>query len=177
MSDAQKKTTLPVDNLVVWDLSDLKGITIVDDPNGDYGDKLPQVITPEELAAHTQGFLLDAIPEGFSLEITAPPRQDNESVYIFVASYRNEADDYFVIQSAGNIAEVRFMESEFKDSFTTTSGLNIIYRMDGDMGDGRQAISALVTTPDDIVYSIQSTLHLDQFKEHLEHLILFEQSE
>jgi hypothetical protein len=39
------------------------------------------------------------------------------------------------------------------------------------------AISALVSTPNDIVYSIQSTLPLDQFKAHLEHLILFEQSE
>jgi hypothetical protein len=74
------------------------------------------------LAAHTQGFLLDAPPDGFSLEITAPPRQENESVYVYVASYRNQEDDYFVIQSVGNLAEVRFMESEFKDSYTTASG-------------------------------------------------------
>lgn len=163
---------LPVDTRVAWDLSDLNGVTIVDDPNGDYGDMLPQVITPEELAAHTQGFLLDAIPQGFTLEITAPPRQDNESVFIYVASYRSEQDDYFVIQSAGNMAEIRFMESEYQESYTTASGMNIKYRMEEAMGDGREAISALVSTPDDLVYSIQSTLTLDQFKELLEHLVL-----
>jgi hypothetical protein len=165
---------LPMDTQVAWDLSDLNGVTIVDDPNGEKGDMLPEIITPQELATHTQGFLLDAIPEGFTLEITAPPRQENESVYIYIASYRNEADDYFVIQTVGNRAEVLFMESEYTETYKTASGLEIKYRMDEDLPGDRQITSALVTTPDDIVYGINSTLPLEQFKALLEHLELIQ---
>jgi hypothetical protein len=126
------------------------------------------------LATHTQGFLLDAIPEKFTLEITAPPRQENESVYIYIASYRNEADDYFVIQTVGDRAEVLFMESEYTETYKTASGLEIKYRMDEDLPGDRQITSALVTTPDDIVYGINSTLPLEQFKALLEHLELIQ---
>ena len=42
---------LPADRLVTWDLSDLKGIKIVEDASGDQGSLLPQVISPEDLAA------------------------------------------------------------------------------------------------------------------------------
>ncbi len=163
---------LPAGAPVAWDMSDLTGVVIVDDPNGEKGDMLPELITPQELATHTHGFLLDAIPEGFTLELTAPPRQENESVYIYIASYRSEADDYFVIQTTGNRAEVLFMESEYTETYTTASGLEIKYRMDEDLPGDKQITSALVTTPDGIVYGINSTLPLEQFKALLEHLVI-----
>ena len=110
---------LPVDAKVAWDLSDLKDIKLVDDLDRTKGDLLPEKITPKELAEKTStGYLLKEIPEGFNLTITAPPRQINETSYIFIASYRNKDGDYFVIQSTGDIPE---QTSETSDEIYTAN--------------------------------------------------------
>ena len=71
---------LPAGTSVAWGLSDLSGITIVDDPERTHGDLLPEVISEQELAAETSsGYLLKSVPAGFSLEISAPPQQPTTS--------------------------------------------------------------------------------------------------
>ncbi len=47
----------------------------------------------------SNGYLLENVPQGFKLTITAPPNQRNESYFVYVAAYRNAANEYFVIQS------------------------------------------------------------------------------
>ena len=101
-----KNEILPADSPVAWDMSDLQGIKLVDDLDRSMGDLLPEKITVQELAAHTKSaYLLKNIPAGFEIEITAPPRQDNETTFVFIASYRNASGDYFVIQDTGPVPD------------------------------------------------------------------------
>jgi len=92
--------TLPAG--AVWlDLRDLQEIQIVDDPDRVYGDLIPVVISEQELVGKTRSaYLLKEIPSGFSLEITASPQQPANEPFIYVASYRSETGNYFVIQAA-----------------------------------------------------------------------------
>jgi hypothetical protein len=162
---------LPAGSSVAWDLSDVQGITIVDDPNGVYGDLLPETITPQELAAKTQsGYLLKTIPDGFSLEITAPPKQPANEPYIYIASYRTAANDYFVIQAAGP-ADVQAMTKEADETYTTASGLVVLFIKDISDPTGKQYTSAIVEAPDGTAFMVSSTLPRDTVKAWAEDLV------
>ena len=115
---------LPAGSPVDWDLSDLQGITWVDDPTGEHGKLLPEVITAKELSEHTQNaYLLKNVPAGFTLEISAMPRQKDEAYFTYVATYRNSDNDLFVIQSDQKSID----PADFKEQYQTASGLTLYY--------------------------------------------------
>jgi hypothetical protein len=163
---------LPAGSLVAWDLSDLQGITLVDDPDRTRGDLLPEVISPQDLAAKTPaGYLLQAVPDGFALEISAPPKQATGDGFIYIASYRNSVDDYFVIQSIGPV-EAKSMFTGTDPAYTTASGLVVHFQRDTTMPSGRQFTSAVVEAPSGVVFMLNSTLPADTVKAWAEKLAL-----
>lgn len=159
--------TLPAGTAVAWDLSDLQGITIVNDPNSKYGDLLPEVISPEQLAANTPAaYLLAQVPEGFALEITAPPQQQTGKDYIYIASYRNPAGDYFVIQAAPGKNP-----RDQSETYTTAAGLVLHFEKDYESPSGTHYTSAIVEAPDGTQFLLNSTLPRDTVKAWAEDLV------
>jgi hypothetical protein len=163
---------LPSRSDVPWDLSDLGGITIVDDPEGQYVDLLPEVISEEELASHApSAYLLETIPAGYTLEISASPKQPADQPYFFVASYRNQSDDYFVIQALGS-KEVEFITEGATETYTTASGLVLTFMDDFKEPSGKQFTSAVLETPDGAAFLLNSTLPRETVKALAENLVL-----
>lgn len=162
---------LPVGSDVRWDLSDLQGITIVDDPEGQHADLLPEVVSEEELARTPSAYLLSSIPEGFTLEISAAPKQPVDQPFVYVASYHNEAGDYFVIQSIGP-KEVKLVADSSDEVYTTASGLSLTFMEDVKDRSDKLFTSAVLETPEGAAFILNSTLPRDRVKILAEQLIL-----
>jgi hypothetical protein len=163
---------LPSGSDVPWDLSDLGGIAIVDDSQGQYVDFLPEVISEEELASRApSAYLLATIPDGYTLEISASPKQPADQPYVFVASYRNEAKDYFVIQALGS-KELEFITEGANETYTTASGLVLTFMDDFKEPSGKQFTSAVLETPQGAAFLINSTLPRETIKALAEELAL-----
>jgi len=162
---------LPAGSEVAWDLSDLKDVTFIDDADAEFGDMMPQVIIRSELAANTtSGYVLNNIPEGFEEEITAAPRQ-NEETYSYVATYRSETGGLIVLQSAGDIPET-LIESEFNEkSYQTAAGFVLYLGKSTDVDDGNKITHAVVKTPDGFHLFLNASLPPDQIKSLAEELV------
>lgn len=163
---------LPEGSSVAWDLSDLQSITLTDDPNREHGDLLPEVITPQQLAERTStAYLLNAVPDGYSLEISEPERKRGSSEpYMYIASYRTEANDYFVIQATGG--EPKMANDGSHEVYTTASGLILHLMRETPDLTGRQYVSASVEAPNGVGFTITSTLPLETVKAWAENLVL-----
>jgi hypothetical protein len=160
---------LPAGSSVAWDLSDVKGISMVDDPNGEHGDALPEIISTQELAAHAQAYLFSSVPEGFTLEITSPPFQPKDQPFVYVINYRNTAGDYIVIPSSD--VPDSLCQSDFNDeSYTTASGLVVQFGKAAAFPDGKQETPALVTVPNGTRFLLNSTLPRERIKSLAESL-------
>jgi hypothetical protein len=161
---------LPANTSVAWDLSDVQGITIVDDPERTHGDLLPEVISEEQLAAKTKNaYLLKAIPEGYSLEISEPQIKPGSSEpYMYIATYR-KADDYFVIQfGAGFEAKAAIQGTD--ETYITPNGL-VLHFMEGPKNRSDKSFaSALVEAPNNVTFMISSTLPRETVKQWVESL-------
>jgi hypothetical protein len=176
--------TLPARSSVAWDLSDLQGITVVNDSNAKNGGggSLPGTITEQELAAKTQSaYLLKTIPSGYSLEIAAPPQLSaNSRMYFYIATYHNAANDYFVIQFAPEVPgmaapgrTVPGMANTTPDeTYTTASGLVLQFERDNADPSGKHFTSAMVTAPDGTNFVINSSLPRKTVKAWAEELVL-----
>ena len=165
---------LPAESAVAWDLSDLKGVSIVDDPKGENSDLLPETISPATLAANTSdGYLLETTPEGFELELTAPPKQDPVQPFIYIASYRNATSgDYFMIQTSASSLDL--LGSGFNDeTYRTATGLTLNFAKEMSMSEsnGKQVTQAYVTAPDGTSFTVTSTLPRQLIKQLAEDLI------
>jgi hypothetical protein len=158
---------LPAGSSVAWDLSDLQGVTIVDDPNREHGDLLPEVISAQQLAARTKsGYLLKTLPEGYTLEISEPQiKAGSSEPYMYIASYRNEANDYFVIQ-----AGMGGPSDSGEEKYTTASGLVLHIMMDSAEPSGKQYSTTVVEAPDGTSFMIDSTLPIETVKAWAEEL-------
>jgi hypothetical protein len=169
-----KNEILPADSPVAWDMSDLKGIKLVDDLDRSMGDLLPEKIKVEELAAHTKSaYLLKNIPAGFELEITAPPSQDNESTYVFIASYRNASGDYFVIQDTGPVPDQVLKDAE--EEFMAKNGLVISFIRESENNpNGKQYQFVSVNTAGGKSFQVTSTLPREEVKRLVEDLEIVE---
>jgi hypothetical protein len=165
-----KNEILPADSRVAWDMSDLQGIKLVDDLDRSMGDLLPEKITVQELAAHTKSaYLLKNIPAGFELTLTAPPRQDNETTYVFVASYRNASGDYFVIQDSDPMPDQVLKDAE--EVFIAKSGLVTSFIKESNNNpNGKQYQFAAVKAVDGGSFQISSTLTREEVKRLIEDL-------
>lgn len=163
---------LPVGSNVPWDLSDLQGITILDDPDGQHVGLLPEVISAQQLASQTDSaYLLQDIPEGFTLEISAQSKKLADQPFIYTASYRNEAGDYFVIQSIGP-NKVEFAGEGTDETYTTISGLKLTFMEETKGSSDKQFTSTVLETPEGGAFLINSTLPREQMKALAEELVL-----
>jgi Putative zinc-finger len=165
---------LPAESHIAWDLSDLQGINIVDDPNGEHS--LPaknsaNVIPVETLAARTDSaYLLKTIPDGFSLEVSILPEQPENEQYFYEASYTNQAGHRFIIRALGKPLEDTSREDE---AYTTASGLVLHFlAQPGDSAKDGEFTSAVIEAPNGKTYAIDSTLPRDQVKALAEDLVL-----
>jgi hypothetical protein len=165
---------LPADTDIAWDLSDLQGINIVEDPNGEHS--LPakialNVISVEDLASKTDSaYLLKAIPDGFSLEVSALSEQPASEQFVYEARYANQAGEYFLIRALGKPLE----DNSWKGGTYTTAGGLVLHFVDevGVKADQQEFTRVLIEAPNGKTYAIESTLPLDTIKEFAENLEL-----
>jgi len=161
---------LPTGSYSGWDLSDLQGITIVDDPDGQHVKPLPEVISEQELASHTNSaYLLSGIPDGVTLEISAAARQPKDQPFHYTASYRNERGDFLMLESVG-IEKINAAPESSDESYATANGLTLFF-MESNKG-GKPFTSAIVKTPQGTAFVINSILPREQVKALAEKLVL-----
>ena len=120
--------TLPEGSSVAWDLSDLQGVNIVDNTNGKHAQ--PEVISVEALARRIpSAYLLQTVPDGFSLELNALPKQfpnrSGNGPFFYEASYINQTGDYFTIRAFDN---KKLEDTSWADEiYTNASGLVLYF--------------------------------------------------
>lgn len=166
---------LPESSPVAWDLSDLKGIDIVDDTAQENAqdEAAPEQISQQELLSHTRCYVLKTIPEGFQQEIYAAPNQPADEPYAYEIYYKNEAGKYFSLQADSNESDY-FIETNFYDgSYKTISGLVLHFSPAGNesQNDGDYT-AAILTTPENLDYLLISTLSRQEVQELTEDLVL-----
>jgi hypothetical protein len=163
--------TLPEGTSVAWDLSDLQGVNIVDDTNGEHAQS--EVTSVEALATRIpSAYLLRTVPDGFSLEISVLPKQFvNRSMngpFFYEAGYINQAGDYFIIRAFDN---KKLEDTSWADEiYTTASGL-VLYFVNQPSIDPKFT-GGLMQAPNGHTYAIDSTLPRDQVKALMEDLVL-----
>jgi putative zinc finger protein len=163
---------LPADSNIAWDLSDLQGISIVDDPNGEHSvpeTLAPNVIPAEALAAKTDSaYLLKTVPDGFSLDVSILPKQPANELFFYQAGYTNKAGDYFSIRT---FTDEPLEDTSWADEiYTTASGL-VLYFVNQPSIDTKFT-GGLMQAPNGMTYAIDSTLPRDTVKAFLEELAL-----
>jgi hypothetical protein len=163
---------LPADSHIAWDLSDLQGSNIVDDPNGEHSVRetlAPNVIPSEVLAAKTDSaYLLKTTPDGFSLEVSVLPKQPANEPFFYEAGYTNKAGEYFSIRT---FTDKPLEDTSWADEiYTTASGL-VLYFVNQPSIDTKFT-GGLMQAPNGMTYAIDSTLPRDQVKALMEELVL-----
>jgi len=164
---------LPAESNVAWDLSDLQGINIMEDPNGEHSAPGKPSSTPssaEELAVKTDSaYLLETVPDNFSLEVGILPDQPADEQFFYEARYTNQTGGYFTIRALGKPVE----DSRTDETYTTASGLVLHFiAQRGDDPQSEEFTSALIEAPSGKTYAIDSTLPRDQVKALAEELTL-----
>jgi hypothetical protein len=163
--------TLPEGSSVAWDLSDLQGVNIVDDPNGQHA--LPEVISVEALATRIpSAYLLRTVPDGFSLEVSVLPKQfpnrSGNGPFFYEAGYINQVGDYFVIRA---FDDTPLEDTSWADEiYTTASGL-VLYFVNQPSLDPKFT-GGLMQAPNGHTYAIESTLPRETVRELMEQLVL-----
>jgi len=163
--------TLPEGSSVAWDLSDLQGVNIVDDPNGEHA--LPEVTSVEALAARIpSAYLLQTVPDGFSLEVSVLPKQfanrSGNGPFFYEAGYVNQTGDYFDIRA---FDDTPLEDTSWADEiYTTASGL-VLYFVNQPSIDPNFT-GGLMQAPNGHTYAIDSTLPRETVRELMEQLVL-----
>ena len=166
---------LPASSHVAWDLSDLQGINIVDDLNGEHSvfeTLAPNVNPAKALAAKTDSaYLLKTVPDGFSLEISVLPKQPANQPFFYQAGYTNQAGDYFIIRT---FTDKPLEDTSWADeTYTTASGLVLYFVNQPSITTrGEEFNGGLMQTPNGKTYAIESTLPRERIKEFVEDLVL-----
>jgi hypothetical protein len=166
--------TLPEGSSVAWDLSDLQGVNIVDDPNGQHA--LPEVISVEALATRIpSAYLLRTIPDGFSLEVSVLPKQftnrSGNGPFYYEAGYINQDGDYFIIRA---FDDKPLEDTSWADEiYTTASGL-ALYFVNQPSTDIKEFNGGMLEAPNGHTYAIESSLPRTTIKTFLEDLVLVE---
>ncbi len=162
--------TLPAGTPVVWNLSDLKGIAIVDDPDGKHGDLLPTVMSQSDLAARIKtAYMLKAPPAGFAMQVSAPPKESPKEPGIYMIDYRNAEGDYIHIQGGVSIPESLIKDAV--ETYKTASGLTL-YFIGGRTAPGEKSFShAAAKAPDGTSFQITSNLPRERLKALAEQLV------
>ncbi len=152
---------LPAGSAVAWDLSDLKGIAIVDQPavKQESGDPGFKTLTIQELTAHTQtAYLLKTIPEGFTLQIVAANDQPKDQPFSYETNYTGPNGETFGLMAIG-LTDEGFIKSNFYDgSYKSASGLVVYYSTSSH----KDSTSAILTTPEGNSFLLGSSLPREQ---------------
>jgi len=161
---------LPASSPVAWDLSDLKGIAIVDQPKvaQTTTEVIPVVIPEQDLAGHLDVYLLKTIPAGLTMEIVAAPNQPKDQPYTYEVNYRSQGKDVFGLQAVGTLPD-GFVESNFYDgSYKTAAGLVLHY---GSSGADKNTTSAMLSTQDGANFLVFGDMPRDQVQTLAENLV------
>ncbi len=152
---------LPAGSAVAWDLSDLKGITVVDQPavKQESGDPGFKTLTIEELTARTQtSYLLRTNPEGFTLQIVAANDQPKGQPFAYETNYTGPNGETFDLMAIG-LTDEGFIKSNFYDgSYKSASGLVVYYST----ASHKDSTSAILTTPEGNSFLLGSSLPRDR---------------
>ena len=166
---------LPAGSSVAWDLSDLQGLHIVDDPTGEHAADV--IISVRELVANTDAvYLLKAVPDGYELEVSVMAKQRADWPYFYQAIYRNQDGDYFGIRVwPAKLDDVSWSD----ETYTTASGL-VLYLVDQEgtdllTGAPRTYAGALMKAPDGLVYALDTTLPRETIKAWAEDIVLIKE--
>ena len=128
------------------------------------------MISVEELAAKTRSaYLLETIPEGFSLEISGLSKQPTDGTFFYSATY-TKGTDYFMVRAwtMKPIEDTSWAE----EVYTTNSGLVLYFVTEaGISSSGGPITSAIVNTPEGISLGVTSTLPRETIKALAEELI------
>jgi outer membrane lipoprotein-sorting protein len=160
---------LPEGSAVVWDLSDQKGINVVDGEQMQEGaSPTIETLTESELAAHTNSFyVLTPLPDGYTEKIIAVAGQPTDQDYQFEINYTGPNGETFGLQAIGK-TDKGFIESNFYDGiYQTTSGLVLNYSSSQPNG----GTSAILSTPDETSFLLISSLSRDQVQNLVEILV------
>jgi hypothetical protein len=159
---------LPVESSVVWDLSDLKGISIADGEQQSTEDNVVfETLTEQQLAAHTLDYyLLDPLPAGYTVKIGAVANQPKDQDYTFEINYTGPDSETFEMQAVGKM-DSGFIESSFYDgSYKAASGLMLNYSPSHSNG-----TAAMLTAPDGNSFLLFSSLPRDQVQKLVDTLV------
>ena len=160
--------TLPANSVIVWDLSDLENVTFVDAPQPTEREVITDTLTRQELAQHTQAYVLDPIPAGFSEEILAIDYESDEAYDSYEIHYRNADNVSFNMQAIGAL-ETNFVEENFYDgSYKTTSGLVLYFSPSS----SENYTSAILAAPDGNGFLLLADMSREEVIDLAETLVL-----
>jgi hypothetical protein len=161
---------LPAGSAVAWDLSDLKGISIVDQPAVKQDTTNPgfQTLTIQELTARTQtAYLLKTIPEGFTLQIVAANDQPKDQPFAYETNYTGPNGETFGLMAIG-LTDEGFIKSNFYDgSYKSASGLVVYYSTSSH----KDSTSAILTTPEGNSFLLGSSLPRERVQTLVDDLV------
>jgi hypothetical protein len=159
---------LPANSQVAWNLSDLKGVSFVDetvavDPNYT---PVSRNLSEHELATLINAYVLKTIPAGFSLKIIGTPNDPQAQSYNYEINYESPTHANFDMMAVG-VMEPGFIEKNFYDgSYKTASGLVINYSQAGSQG-----TSGMLTIPDGTSFLLSSSMSREQVQQLAEDLV------
>lgn len=163
--------TLPAGTSVAWDLSDLPGVSFVDDvPAAPQGEASFRPITLEELATHAHTYALKTVPTSFTVSIIESPDQAADQPYAYEIHYNSASGEDFSLQAVG-IMDPGFIESSFYDgSYKAASGMVLNYSS-SHPANSTTGTSAMLTTPDGVSFLVFSTMSREQVEALVEDLV------
>jgi hypothetical protein len=164
--------TLPSETKVAWDLSDLQGVTFVDDDPQEVEAEADvfTTISQEELAAHPDTYVLSTIPDGFTQEIIESPDQPSGEPYRYEVHYNNAAGESFELMAVG-FMDAGFVETSFYDgSYKTSSGMTLYYSS-GTPVNSPKGTSAMLVTENGVSFLVFSTMPREQVETLVEDLV------
>jgi hypothetical protein len=160
--------TLPLGSQVAWNLSDLKGAVIVDQPKAQEQDSSSlqfKVISEQELAKHAKAYVLKTIPAGFTQKIIESPDQTPGEPYKYEVNYHSQANESFDMMGVGYLT-AGFVEKSFYDgSYKTASGLVLHY------GTSTNSTTAMLSLPDGTNVLLGSSLPRERVQALVEDLV------
>jgi hypothetical protein len=156
---------IPDNSKIAWDLSDLRGIKIVDEREPATNEEpVFETLTPGELAGRAEAYILKTVPEGFTQKIVAVSNQPEFEHYQFEVNYEGKDNAFFGLQFVGKIDE-SFAETNFYDgSYKTASGLVMYFSPSGS--------SAMMISPTGNGYLVGFTMPREEAEKLVEDLIL-----
>jgi hypothetical protein len=164
--------TLPAETQVAWDLSNLQGVTFVDDDpqEVEVEDPVFTTISQEELATHPDTYVLSTIPDGFTQEIIESPEQPSGEPYRYEVHYNNAAGESFELMAVGFMDD-GFVETSFYDGSYKTSSGKVLYYSSGTPENSPKGTSAMLVTENGVSFLVFSTMPREQVQTLVEDLV------